>query len=418
MEKKVIESCEVTPESVGMSSKKLNNLYGLIERYVDEGKLPGAICMVVRDGKLVHESVHGNMDDEAGRVMTKDAIFRIYSMTKPIASIALMQLYESGLFQLDDPVSRFIPELANLKVLKASKRIETESMREPQREMTVRDLLMHTSGLVATSSKWRIVEGTRVGGLYREANLYSGANLSSMVKVLGTLPLHCDPGSEWNYGISTDIVGYLCEVLSGESFEQYLQKYIFNPLRMFDTGFSVDPINAERLCACYRVGVNGSKYYELEDSPQKSRFLRPTTYFSGSGGLVSTAKDYLEFCKMLAAGGALNGERIIGSRTLDYMTVNHLPENRDLAAMGQPQFAETTMEGIGFGLGFAVLLDPTAAQVIGTPGEFYWGGMASTAFFISPDEDMAVLFLTQLVPSGSHPIRRQLRAAAYGAITD
>ena len=166
------------------------------------------------------------------------------------------------------------------------------------------------------------------------------------------------------------------------------------------------------------MGVNGTKYYELEDSPKKSRFLRPTTYFSGAGGLVSTAKDYLEFCKMLAAGGALNGERIIGSRTLDYMTVNHLPENRDLAAMGQPQFAETTMEGIGFGLGFAVLLDPTAAQVIGTPGEFYWGGMASTAFFISPDEDMAVLFLTQLVPSGSHPIRRQLMAATYGAITD
>ena len=226
MEKKFSESCEVTPESVGMSSKKLNNLYGLAERYIDEGKLPGAICMVLRDGKLVYESVHGSMDDEAGKVMTKDAIFRIYSMTKPIASIALMQLYELGLFQLDDPVSRFIPELANLKVLKASKRIETESMREPQREMTVRDLLMHTSGLVAPSSNSRIVEGTRVGGLYREANLYSGADLSSMVKVLGTLPLHCDPGSEWNYGISTDIVGYLCEVLSGESFEQYLQKYI------------------------------------------------------------------------------------------------------------------------------------------------------------------------------------------------
>ena len=418
MEKKFSENCDAAPESVGMSSKKLRNLYGVIERYIGEGKLPGAICMVARDGKLVYESVHGNMNDEAGEVMTEDAIFRIYSMTKPIASIALMQLYESGLFQLDDPVSRFIPELANLKVLKGSKCSETYAVRDPQREMTVRDLLTHTSGLVAPSSNSKIFEGTQVGRLYRKANLYSGANLSSMVKVLGTLPLHCDPGSEWNYGISTDLVGYLCEVLSGETFDQYLQKNIFNPLRMSDTGFSVDPINAERLCACYRIGVNGRKYYELEDSPQKSRFLRPTTYFSGSGGLVSTAKDYLEFCKMLVAGGVLNGERIIGSRTLNYMTMNHLPASRDLAEMGQPQFAETSMEGIGFGLGFAVLLDPTAAQVIGTPGEFYWGGMASTAFFVSPDEDMTLLFLTQLVPSGSYPIRRQLRAAAYGAITD
>ena len=412
MQNKFSDGCEATPESVGMSSKKLENLYNLGERYVAEGKLPGVLCMVARDGKLVYQSMHGNMDDEAGKPMQSDAIFRMYSMTKPIASVALMQLYEEGRFQLDDPVSMFIPEFADLRVLDKGGDADNYTVTRPPREMTVRDLLMHTSGLVAGSPD------SPVGTLYQRAQMYEGRTLESMIKVLGGLPLHCDPGSEWNYGISTDVVGYLCEVLSGMPFDEYLQKNILDPLQMTDTGFHTDPGNVDRLCACYRVGSSGEKHYELQDAPAGSSFLKPKTYFSGAGGLVSTANDYLQFCKMLTNGGELNGERIIGSRTLAYMATNHLPDDKDLAAMGQPQFAETTMEGIGFGLGFAVLLDPTAAQVIGTPGEYYWGGMASTAFYISPEEEMAVIFLTQLIPSGSHPIRRQIRAAAYGAITD
>jgi CubicO group peptidase (beta-lactamase class C family) len=406
------EECEATPESVGLSSKKLANLYNLAEGYVTSGKMPGIVCMVARDGKVVYQSRHGNMDDEAARPMQLDTIFRIYSMTKPIASVGLMRLYEEGLFQLDDPASAYIPELSDLRVLDKGGDADNYTVSVPSREMTVRDLLMHTSGLVSATPL------LPVGKLYHRAEMYKGGTLADMVKVLGTLPLHCDPGTEWNYGISTDIVGYLCEVLSGQPLDEYLQQHILDPLGMTDTGFHVPAANADRLAACYRFGESGGKAYELQDAPSGSRYLAPKTYFSGAGGMVSTGHDYMQFCKMLAAGGELNGERVIGSRTLSYMAMNHLPDNCDLAAMGQPQFNETTMEGIGFGLGFAVLLDPAVAQVIGTPGEYYWGGAASTAFFVSPEEDLSVVFLTQLLPSGSHPIRRQLRAAVYGAITD
>ncbi len=406
------EGCEATPESVGMSGKKLENLYRLVDGYVTSGKMAGAIAMVARDGKLVYQSCHGDMDAGAGRPMTPDAIFRIYSMTKPIASVGLMRLYEQGLFQLDDPAEKFIPEFVGLRVMDKGGDADNYTVSRPARPMTVRDLLMHTSGLVSASP------ALPVGNLYSRAEMYKGGTLAEMVKVLGTIPLHCHPGSEWNYGISTDIVGYLCEVLSGQPLDEYLKEHILDPLGMNDTGFHVPAGSEDRLTACYRYSGEGNRAYELQDAPIGSRYLEPKTYFSGAGGMVSTAQDYLQFCKMLLGGGALNGERIIGTRTLEYMASNHLPDDGDLASLGQPQFLETTMEGIGFGLGFAVLLDPTVAQVIGTPGEYYWGGAASTAFFISPAEDMAVIFLTQLLPSGSHPIRRQLRSVTYGAIAD
>lgn len=407
-----IEAAEASPQEVGMSSRKLQNLTNLVQSYVDDKKVPGAICMVARDGKVVHHTIHGNMDDEANKPMANDTIFRIYSMTKPIASVALMMLYEEGRFQLDDPASQFIPELGDLKVFDGGT-ADDYQVRDPARVMTVRDLLMHCSGLIGGNPE------TPVGELYIKAELRGGdGTLASMVKRLGELPLYCDPGSEWNYGISTDLVGYLCEVISGQPFDQYLQERIFDPLDMTDSGFQVPEDQLDRFAACYRRGREDEASYVLSDPPAESIYLKPRTYFSGAGGLVSTAHDYMNFCKMLSNGGELEGERIIGSRTLEYMASNHLPDNCDLAAMGQPRFTETTMDGIGFGLGFAVLLDPTVSQVIGTPGEYYWGGAASTAFFISPDEELALLFLTQLLPSGTYPFRRQLRAAVYGAITD
>src|SRR5712691_8671572 len=401
-------SVEVAPEVVGMSSKGLRNVSRLVQGYIDERKLPGAISLVARRGRVVHFETYGNMDDERQKPMRADAIFRFYSMTKPIASVGLMMLYEEGRFQLDDPASKFIPEFADLKVLG-----DDGSPRTPAREMTVRDLLMHTSGLVGRETV------SPVGEAYRKAG-FKGADsegtLADMVQQLAQIPLQCDPGSRWIYGISTDLVGYLCEVLSGMPFDRYLEHRILGPLGMVDTGFSIPASDVDRLCALYAPQA-GSPRYKLVDDPSTSAYTRPRTYFSGSGGLVSTAADYLRFCRMLANAGELDGVRILGPRTLDLMTLNHLPGGKDLATMAQ-NAAETNREGQGFGLGFAVLLDQTVAQIIGTPGEYYWGGAASTAFFVNPKEDLIMLFLTQLRPSSTYPIRRELRTTLYSSIVD
>src|SRR5919199_161772 len=283
------------------------------------------------------------MDAERHKPMRSDTIFRFYSMTKPIASVGLMMLYEQGKFQLEDPVSRFIPELAGLKVL-AGGTADAYQVRDAAREMTVRDLL------------------------------------------------------------------------SGLPFDRYLEERILGPLGMLDTGFSVPESNVDRFAANYAPQA-GTPRYRLVDDPRSSPYTRRRTYFSGSGGLVSTAADYLRFCRMLANGGHLDGARIIGPRTLRLMTINHLPGGKDLATLAQTA-GETAREGVGFGLGFAVLLDQAVAQIIGTPGEFYWGGAASTAFFVNPVEDLIMIFLTQLRPSSTYPIRRELRATIYSAIDD
>jgi CubicO group peptidase (beta-lactamase class C family) len=405
-------SIEAAPEDVGMSSARLRNVTRLVQSYIDDQKLPGAISLVARRGQVVHFETYGNMDAERHKPMRSDAIFRFYSMTKPIASVGLMMLYEEGRFQLDDPASKFIPELTDLKVF-AGGTADSYATRAPARAMTVRDLLMHTSGLVARAA------ATPVGELYRRAG-FAGADsagtLADMIASLGRIPLQVDPGSQWIYGISTDLVGYLCEVISGLPFDRYLDERILGPLGMVDTGFSVPAASVDRFAANYAPHA-GTPRYTLVDDPQSSPYTRRRTYFSGAGGLVSTAADYLRFCKMLGNGGVLDGVRILGPRTLQLMTLNHLPGGQDLATMAQSA-AETQREGQGFGLGFAVLLDQTVAQIIGTPGEFYWGGAASTAFFVNPNEDLIMLFLTQLSPSSTYPIRRELRATIYSALLE
>jgi len=392
---------EAEPEEVGLSSARLGNVAALAQRYVDERKFMGAITAVARRGKVVHFETCGNMDDEAGRPMQADTIFRMASMTKPIASVGLMTLYEEGRFQLDDPAARFVPQLGGLKVKAGPS--DSQTLREAVRDMTIADLLRHTSGLGGSSA----LNGTLIHG-----------TLDDLVERLGELPLLCDPGSEWNYGLSTDVVGYLCQVIGGRRLDEFLAERIFGPLGMEDTGFSVRPSEAQRLAAGYRKGQEGEPAYVLNDAPAGSRFTRPATYHSGAGGLVSTAADYIRFCKMLANGGELDGARILGARTLRFMTMNHLPGGRDLAAMSNGGPTETAREGVGFGLGFAVLLDPTVSQTLGAAGEYYWGGAHSTAFFISPSEDLIALFLTQLTPSSSYPVRRELRAAVYSSIID
>jgi CubicO group peptidase (beta-lactamase class C family) len=402
---------EAAPEEEGMSSSRLGNLSRLVQRYLDEQKLPGALSLVARGGNIVHFQTYGNMDDERARPVQADTIFRFYSMTKPIASVGLMMLYEEGRFQLEDPVSKFIPELKNLRVLDSGT-ADSHATREPAREMSVRDVLMHTSGLVARDTS------SPVGDLYRRSGLRGSDSdfaLADLPRRLSRIPLQVDPGSQWIYGISTDLVGLLCQVISGVPFDQYLQERIFGPLGMEDTSFSVPESKVDRFAACYAPAPGASPRYALVDDPFTSAYARPRTYFSGAGGLVSTAGDYYRFCNMLLNGGELDGARILGPRTLTLMTLNHLPGGKDLATVAQSA-GETGREGIGFGLGFAVLLDPTVAQIVGTPGEYYWGGAASTAFFVNPNEDLIMIFLTQLRPSSTYPIRRELRATIYSAI--
>jgi CubicO group peptidase (beta-lactamase class C family) len=395
-----------------MSSTHLRNVSRLVQSYIDQQKLPGAISLVARHGQVVDFETYGSMDVERNTPMRSDALFRFYSMTKPIASVGLMMLYEEGKFQLDDPASKFIPELKNLKVF-VSGTADSFEVRDPSREMTVRDLLMHTSGLVARDT------ASPVGELYRRAGFAGGdskGTLADMIGKLARIPLQVDPGSRWIYGISTDLVGYLCEVISGRPLDRYLEERVLGPLGMVDTSFTVPASKVERFAALYAPRT-GSPQYKLVDDPATSGYVGGRTYFSGAGGLVSTAADYLRFCKMLNNGGELDGVRILGPRTLNLMTINHLPGGKDLATMAQ-NAGETQREGQGFGLGFAVLLDQAEAQIIGTPGEYYWGGAASTAFFVNPAEDLIMLFLTQLRPSSTYPIRRELRATIYSALVE
>jgi CubicO group peptidase (beta-lactamase class C family) len=371
----------------------------LVRRYVDAGRYPGTVTVIARRDQVVGFEAYGRSDVERDRPMRADTIFRIYSMTKPIVSLGLMQLYEEGLFQLDDPVVKFLPTLGRPKLYDGS---------ASSREMTVRDVLMHTSGLAALNGKHA------VSGLYREAGLGSLKQLSELPALLEDLPLQADPGSRWIYGISTDLVGLLCETLSGLPLDRYLSERIFAPLGMVDTGFSVPEASISRFAAGYGYSDGG---FTLIDDPLTSAYTRQPSYLSGVSGLVSTAGDYLRFTRMLAGGGSLDGVRIIGPRTLRFMTTNHLPGGQDLAAVADFG-GETKRAGQGFGLGFGVLLDPVVAQTIGTPGEYFWGGAASTAFFVSPADELIVIFLTQLRPSASYPIRRELRAAVYAALDD
>ncbi len=403
---------EAEPEEVGLSSTKLGNFTGLVQGWVDERVIPGAITMLARRGKVAHFQMYGNMDDEARRPMEVDAIFRMASMTKPIASLGLMLLYEENRFDLWDPVSKYIPEFKGLKVYAGGPAGDYQ-VREPEREMTVRDVLTHTSGLMAATEA-----DSPLNEIYREGAVRGDRNsdtLAGMVAKLAKLPLGFDPGSRWHYGISTDIVGYLCEVLNGLPFDRYLEERILGPLGMEDTGFWVPPPKAGRLAASCRIGRAAEARYVLSDPASTASITRPVTYFSGTGGLVSTAADYMRFARMLGNGGELDGVRIAGRRTIEFMTLNHFTEGRDFWQMGRRN--PPNLEGIGFGLGLAVLMDPAKAQIIGTPGEYYWSGAHSTHFFVSPNKDLVMLFMTQL-QGGTAMLHRPLRIATYQAIID
>lgn len=390
---------------VGLSQSRLDRIPHHLNRYVDEGKLPGYLVMVARQGKPAYLHHYGFRDVETQRPVTEDTIFRIYSMTKPITSVALLQLYEQGFFQLDDPVSRFIPAFANLQVYASGEGNEIRTM-PPERAVTFRDLLTHTAGF--TYGKFG---DHPVDHLYL-ANQVRGGTLVEMIERVSQLPLLFAPGSRWNYSIATDILGYLIEIIAGQKLDNYFAEHILDPLGMVDTAFWVSAEKRERFAANYNYHEGGMKRIETDPYTQIPQLL------SGGGGLVSTVADYFRFAQMLLNQGELDGVRVLGRKTVELMTSNHMPNNGDLASMGVPIFSETTYSGIGFGLGVSVLLDPAKAQILGSAGEYAWGGAASTAFWVDPVEEQIVIFLTQLMPSSTYPIRRELRVLTYSAIVD
>ncbi len=402
----------VKPETVGLSSERLVRIGTWLDGYVEDGRLVGALVAVARRGQLAHVETAGLAAAATERPLETDTVFRIYSMTKPIVAVCLMSLYEEGRFQLDDPVAKFIPAFADMKVHVGSEgALELAPAAGP---ITVRHLLTHTSGLIYCHSAPPAV-GARYVELGIDFSRSEGPmTLEEMVDRLGQVPLVAQPGAEWNYSVAIDVLGRLVEVLAGAPLDAVLRARIFEPLGMTETGFSLVEGTEGRFAACYQPTADGKT--TLYDDDGGRRYTKPAVLFSGGGGLVSTLADYDAFCQMLANKGELSGYRVLGRRTVEFMTCNHLAG--DLADMGQPVFSETSYEGIGFGLAMAVVIDPAKAQVMTSAGEYNWGGLASTAFWIDPVEEMQVIFLTQLIPSSTYPIRRELRVLVNQALID
>jgi len=414
-----------SPESAAMSKDRLARIdRHLRERYIEPGRFPGTQLLVYRRGKLVHASSQGLADLERKVPVRDDTIFRIYSMTKPITSIAFMMLVEEGRVALDEPVHKYIPEWKNLGVFQAG--IAPAFLtRPPSRPMLIVDLMRHTSGLT-----YGFQQRSNVDAAYREKKIgevEKAGTLQSMIEDLAQIPLEFSPGEAWNYSVSTDVIGYLIGLISGKPFEVFLKERIFDPLQMKDTDFFVPPEKASRLAACYSASPQGAMTFHaterkggltLQDDPATSSFLSRPSFISGGGGLCSTATDYLTFCRALLNRGELDGVRLVGPKTLALMTSNHLPDGRTLPEMSRSLFSEATYHGIGFGLGFSVTLDPARTLIAGSAGEFAWGGAATTSFWIDPAEELIAIFMTQVLPSTATPIRRELRTMVYSAITE
>jgi CubicO group peptidase (beta-lactamase class C family) len=397
-----------------MSSARLEVMERfLAEKYVQTGKLPGASTLVARKGQIVHWGIQGHADKERNKRYAEDTVFRIYSMTKPVASVALMMLFEEGKIGLDDPVHRYIPAWKSLGVYKAGNHGAFQTS-PPKRPMLVVDLLRHTSGLT-----YGFQERTNVDAAYRKFGIGvfgdKQITLEQMVEHLATMPLEYSPGEAWNYSVSTDIVGYLVQVVSGQKFEDFVRSRILTPLKMPDTDFFVKPENQKRFAANYAFAGGHTFLY---DDPEKSSYLASPVLVSGGGGLVSTMSDYYRFCRMLIQGGELDGVRLLGPKTIQLMTANHLPGGADLPAMSRALFSEAGYDGIGFGLGFSTTTNVAKTLMPGSVGDYSWGGAASTYFWIDPKEDLICIFMTQLLPSTTYNVRRELRTLVYSAVTE
>ncbi|MFS2109003.1 serine hydrolase domain-containing protein [Sphingomonas sp. Sphisp140] len=402
------------PESQGFDAARLARIDPYLKtRYLDSGKLPHAQLLIARNGEIVHFS-HQGAAREGGAPVDETTIFRIASMTKPVTSLAFMMLLEEGKLALDTPVHHILPELKGLGVFKAGGvgvPFQTIPTDEPMRMV---DLLRHTSGLT-----YSFQNRTNIDAAYREGrieNWHGNLTLDEFVAALGKIPLEFSPGTEWNYSVSTDVLGAVVERVSGQGLGDFFEQRIFMPLGMHDTGFTVPADKTDRLADCWSL-VQG-KGRVMYDRGAESAWSREPRLVSGGGGLVSTALDYHRFCTFFLNKGELGGTRLVSRKTVDLMTANHLPGGSDLATMSQSLFSETTNAGTGFGLGFAITMDPARSMMPGSPGEYYWGGMFSTAFFIDPVERISMVFMTQFSPSMLYPIRRELKTLIYSALAD
>jgi CubicO group peptidase (beta-lactamase class C family) len=400
-------------KTLGFSAERLARIDRFLEaKYIGPGKLPCAQFVLARQGQVVHQSLLGQQDPERGVPIAEDTVYRIYSMTKPIACVALMTLVEEGLIALDEPVAKYIPAWKDLGVFAAG--TGPYMTTAPERPMQVVDLLRHTSGLT-----YGFQSRTNVDAAYRRLkveNMFGEHDLEGMIELLAKLPLEFSPGEAWNYSVSTDVVGYLVQVVAGKPLSQVLAERIFEPLKMVDTGFFVREDQRSRFAACYDAAPGGK--LKLQDDPTTSPYLKPPTLESGGGGLVSTAADYLRFTTMLVNGGELEGVRILAPKTVRLMASNHLPGDKDLTELSRSLFSESTNAGVGFGLGFAVVFDAPKTLIPCSNGEFYWGGAASTAFWVDPVEEITAVFMTQLLPSSTYAIRRELRTLVYAALEE
>ncbi len=411
-------------------SHRLQRVTALLESYLDEQKYACLDCAVIKDNELVFSYRKGMQDLDSKTPLQANALFRIYSMTKPVTAVALMMLYERGLFQLSDPLHLYLPELANLAVIDPCDPTKTVPAKRP---ITITDLLTHQAGF-----SYDFNPDCPVAALYRERGLklldYMQPS-DTFIQELASLPLRYQPGEHWLYSIASDIQGVLVERLSNKTLAEFFQEEIFTPLGMQDTAFWVPPEKQSRLTTCYthssiceNPATQKFSHYFAEllgepthgpfiavDSAKEGIYLRDPAFYAGGRGLVSTRDDFLAFCQMLLNKGHHRGSRLLSAYSVDYMTANHL--DGDLVQNALPGFSEMHYPGIGFGFGVGVTLAPHKAKILGNPGEYGWGGAASTAFFIDPTENMIVLLLTQCLPSSLFSIRPELRVSLYQALT-
>lgn len=405
-------SVTTDPAEVGFDADRLLRLDRRLARWVDDGQLPGFLVTVARHGRLVHVGRYGLRDVEAGRPVTDDTRWRIYSMTKPITSVAAMSLYEEGAFELNDPISRWLPEWADTPVYVAGSELKPVTV--PQLEpIRVRHLLTHTAGIT-----YGFHHAHPVDTMYRlrgfEWGSPPGADAAEVSRQLAAMPLLFQPGTEWNYGMSTDVLGRLVEVLAGKPLDEVFAERVLGPLGMTDTSFGLRPEDdPDTLAQLYGPGVTPMPAFA-------AAALQRPDFLSGGGGLVSTAGDYLRFVEMLRRGGSVGADpdagRVLGPRTVAHMVRNHLPGGVDLETHGRPLYAETPLRGVGFGYGFSMVIDPPRYGVVASAGDYSWGGAASTTFYVDPVEDLTVTFYTQLLPSSTVPLRGYLRQLVNQAL--